>query len=328
MRPFPAIYSTLSPGALAVLLSEKYGLQNVHCKLLVRGVGDTYLVESSSERFILRIYHAVHRSLPQILEELHLLLELKQAKVAVAYPLHDHSGAIVQALNAVEGTRYAALFIYAPGSVARLLNENQLRNLGREMARFHRVSSTMTPGNSRWNFNLDTTLFRPLEMLKPVFAEDPESYTWLKEAAKEVKTLLACLDTSQFSTGYCHFDFLPKNLHFEGDAVTIFDFDFMGHGWTVNDVMTFWQHLQLDVYTGRMTQKAADDSFAIFLDAYRQLHPLSEQELAAIPYLSLGFWLFYMGFHTTHDQFYPFLQPQHLKFYTGLLRRLSEKFWN
>ena len=105
MRPFPAIYSTLSPGALAVLLSEKYGLQNVHCKLLVRGVGDTYLVESSSERFILRIYHAVHRSLPQILEELQLLLELKQAKVAVAYPLHDHSGAIVQALNAVEGTR-------------------------------------------------------------------------------------------------------------------------------------------------------------------------------------------------------------------------------
>jgi len=91
--------------------------------------------------------------------------------------------------------------------------------------------------------------------------------------------------------------------------------------------MTFWQHLALDVHFGRITQTVADEAYAVFLDAYREYRPLSEQELAAVPWLSLGFWLFYMHFHTTHDQFYPFVQPGHLKLRTDLVRKLMERNW-
>ncbi|WP_298737949.1 hypothetical protein [uncultured Chitinophaga sp.] len=44
----------------------------------------------------------------------------------------------------------------------------------------------------------------------------------------------------------------PRNFHFENDSITFFDFDIVGYGWLVNDIMTFWQHLELNVYTGRM----------------------------------------------------------------------------
>jgi Ser/Thr protein kinase RdoA (MazF antagonist) len=196
------------------------------------------------------------------------------------------------------------------------------------MARFHNVSSAIGPGKERWDFDLETTLFRPLKMLKPAFAKDPEEHTWLQQAAGQVEKKLSQLNTSGFSKGYCHFDFLPKNFHFENDSVTFFDFDFMGYGWLVNDIMSFWQHLNLDVYAGRMTQKAANDAFTIFLDGYRKHRPMSEQELAVVPYLSLGFWLFYMGFHTTHDQFYAFTQPSQLKLFTGFLRHIVEAYWN
>ncbi|ULT23346.1 phosphotransferase [Sphingobacterium sp. E70] len=201
------------------------------------------------------------------------------------------------------------LFSFARGQVVRSLNENQLRVLGNEMARFHHTSSTVSLGGERWTFDLETTVFKPLEKLRPVFKENAGEYSWLCEMAHRIEQKLSQIDPSVFSKGYCHFDFLPKNFHFENDSVTFFDFDFMGYGWLVNDIMTFWQHLILDVYTGRMTQQAAHDSYRIFLDGYRLIRPVEDEELALVPYLSLGFWLFYMGFHTSHDQFSVFSQP-------------------
>lgn len=171
------------------------------------------------------------------------------------------------------------------------------------------MSSTIALPGERWTFDLDSTLFKPLERLKSAFATDQESYLWLQKAARQVETKIAQVNTSGFLIGYCHFDLLPKNMHFDGDSVTLFDFDFMGYGWLVQDLVCFWQHLGLEVYAGRMTPPAFEEAYAIFLESYQSVHPISDQELALVPYLSLGFWLFYMGFHTTHDQFYGYIQP-------------------
>lgn len=96
---FPATYSTLCPIALSSLIAEKYELENVQCKLLVRGVGDTYLVEGAETQFILRIYRSSHRSLPQIEEEVKLLQALKQGKVSVSYPISDSLGEVIQRMK-------------------------------------------------------------------------------------------------------------------------------------------------------------------------------------------------------------------------------------
>jgi Ser/Thr protein kinase RdoA (MazF antagonist) len=324
---FPASYSTLSPLALASMVSERYGLAGVTCELLLRGVGDTYLVVYAGDRYILRAYRSSHRSLPQIKAEMELLLALKQAGVPAAYPIADLDGGEIQAVEAVEGTRHLVLFNYAPGQVAAVLSETRLRVLGYEMARFHAVSSTITLSDPRWNFDFETTLHRPIEMLKHAFREDPEGYAWVQQAARKAENALNELGVSGFAAGYCHFDFLPKNFHFDGDSITFFDFDFLGYGWLVNDIMTFWEHLCLDVHFGRMKQTDADEAYSIFVKAYGEVRPLSAAELEAVPWLSLGWWLFYMGFHTTHDQFYPFVQPAHLKLRVGLMRQLMGRYW-
>jgi len=322
---FPAMYSTLSPAALASLVSEKYNIGSVECQFLVRGVGDTYLVGDS--RYVLRVYRGSQRSLEQVQAEMELLMASRQADVPVSYPIADREGGLIQTLDAVEGTRYAVLFTYAPGSPAAVLTEQQLQLLGRQMARFHNVSSTIRLSATRWNFDMETTIDRPLAMVENAFASDPEAYAWLQSTATRVKERLASMDSRAFSSGYCHYDFLPKNFHFDGEeTLTFFDFDFFGYGWLVNDIMTFWEHLCLDVHFGRMEQEAADRAFAVFVAAYREVRSLSDAELAAVPYLSFGWWLFYMGFYTTHDQFFPFLQPAMLKLRTGLMRRLMERY--
>jgi len=324
---FPASYSTLCSSALAEFVAESYMLNDVECTLLVRGVGDTYLINSYQGRFILRLYRSSHRSFSNVQAEVGLLFILRQADVSISYPITDRHGEVIQSINAIEGPRCAVLFSYAPGQPERTLNERQLYIFGQEMARFHQVSSALTLAGDRWTFDKNTTLFDPLAKLKEAFKNDQESYTWLQNAARRVDSYLASLDTSEFSTGYCHFDFLPKNMHFVGDSITFFDFDFMGRGWLMYDIASFWQHMAIEVYAGRMTQQAFDNNYTIFLSGYRSHRAINEQELAVVPYLALGFWLFYMGFHTTHDQFYSFTQPSQLKGYIGFLKYLQTKFW-
>jgi Ser/Thr protein kinase RdoA (MazF antagonist) len=309
-------------------VEEKYGLQNVGYNLLSAGVNDSYLVESDQGKYIFRGYRSSHRSSLQIQEEVNLLLVLKQHNVSVSYPVPDLSGSYMQNIVESEGNEHFVLFTYAPGSSVKLLNHEQLQNLGREMAKFHTVSSQIKIGGSRWRIDFETTLFHPLELIKPYFADNMKDYSWLQESALRSERVLSQFDIGEFSEGYCHFDFLPKNFHFENDQITLFDFDFMGSGWLVNDIMSFWQHLILDVYTKRMSLEDAKNSYAVFLISYHHIRPFSEAELQSVPYLSLGFWLFYMGFHTTHYHFYRFLQPEHLKSVVGFLRHLVNEYWN
>jgi Ser/Thr protein kinase RdoA (MazF antagonist) len=312
---------------LISILEEKYEFKNSKCTLLSAGVNDTYLVESDQGKYILRIYLNSHRTLPQIHEEVNLLLVLKQHNVSVSYPISDMSGIFIQNILESERTRHFVLFSYAPGASVKILNHKQLQNLGHEIASFHNVSSKLKIEGSRWCFDFETTLYGPLKMLKPYFADNLEDYSWLQKTALKSEQILSQFEISQFSKGYCHFDFLPKNFHFENDHITLFDFDFMGSGWLVNDIMSFWQHLILDVYTKRISLVEAKNSYALFLISYHNTRSFSEEELQSVPYLSLGFWLFYMGFHTTHIQFYRFLQPAHLKSVIEFLRCLVKDYW-
>lgn len=294
----------------------------------MRGVGDTYLVTTPGNKYILRVYRSSHRNLRQIQTEANLLLKLYGEAVPVSYPVTDKAGEVIQSIKAIEGIRYAILFTYAHGTVARQLSQGQLNVLGTQMARMHQVSAGIKPDGSRWDFNFDTTINQPLEMIRPNFADIADDYQWLQEAGDRAVKVLTGLSSSGFTSGYCHFDFLPKNFHFDGDAITFFDFDFMGYGWLVNDIATFHQHLCLDMYTGRCTREAADEAYTTFLAAYQQVRPLTGQEKAAVPYLGLGFWLFYMGFHTTHDQFFTFTQSAHLKGIVNYLRNFVARHWD
>lgn len=324
---FPTIYSTLDPQALALMVAGRYNIAASTGQLLVRGVGDTYLIQGPAGSYILRVYRTTHRSLDNIRAEVTLLTALKQAGVSVSFPISDQEGQLIQELDAAEGKRYAVLFSYAPGKIVNVLTLSQLHSLGQEMARFHHVSAEAIPAGTRWNYDTYTTLQEPLQRLQNNFATIPDEYNWWQKATTDARLLLEQMPAHQFASGYCHYDFLPKNFHFEEDAITLFDFDFLGQGWLVNDIMTFWTHLCLDVHFNRITQLQADKSFDALLEGYHQHRSMSAAELKAIPYLSLGWWCYYMGFHATHDQFTQLVHPAQLAMRTGVIRPLAERYW-
>jgi len=297
MEIFPTQHSTLSAVALAPDLARRYGFHQSSCKLLIRNVSDTYLLETERGKFIFKIYRDNHRKKAEIEAEVELLLLCKEDGASVAYPLPDKDGIYLQAFQAAEGQRYGVLFTYAQGQVVSKMNDAQLELLGREMAKFHLVSSNIQKPLFRKSFTLESTLIQPLQSIRPAFENLPDAYQYLENTTALVLAELHQLPLDTFSQGYCQYDFLPKNFHFEGNkSLTFFDFDFAGLGYLINDITSLYVHFFLEGHSGRMPMEEAQHSFALFLAAYQQLKPVSESEIGAIRLFGFGWWMFYLGF--------------------------------
>lgn len=326
---FPTQYSTVSTKALERFLNEQYGFQEMSCRLLIRNVSDTYLLEGESEKYIFKIYRNTHRNLSEIKAEVELLHHLKQQGAKVAFPIFDKQGNDIQSFNVAEGVRYGVLFTYALGKPVYDLNEHQLLTVGREMAINHNISSKVTLSHLREKLDINTTLLTPLEVIKPAFKDLPEEYEYLRVTSDKVIAKLDEFDTTKFSYGYCHYDYLPKNFHFdENDNITFFDFDFASKGFLVNDVMTFFVHFFFHVHFKAITQEQADKDFDTFLKGYRENRELSDEEIATIPYLGFMFWMYYFKFQFEHFEDWSnyFFTPRFIKERVTLIKKWTDLY--
>lgn len=218
---FPTQYSTVSTKALGLFLNERYSFKEMSCRLLIRNVSDTYLLEGESEKYIFKIYRNKHRSLSEIKAEVELLHHLKQHGAKVAFPIFDKDGNDIQSFNLAEGIRYGVLFTYAIGKPVYDLSEHQLLTVGREMAVNHNISSKVELSYLRETLGINTTLLTPLEVIKPAFKDLPDEYEYLRVTSFKVIEKLNEFNLTKFSYGYCHYDYLPKNFHFdENDNIT------------------------------------------------------------------------------------------------------------
>lgn len=326
---FPTQYSTLSSKALKDYIAQKYALDVVACRYLLRGVSDTYVVECPNKKYIFKLYRDSHRSLTEIKGEVALLEALTEKGAKVAPVVADALRQTVQPLQAAEGMRHGVLFAFAPGKNVYDLTDNQLTVLGREMAFNHNITSTLTLPFTRKAYTLHTTLTQPLAATKPFFHDFPEGHDYLvTEAAHIVKTLEE-LGSDTFSQGYCHYDYLPKNFHFdEQDNITLFDFDFAGWGFLVNDLTSFSIHLYFHMVHKKMTQEEAASAFHTLVRSYRQHRSLSDNELRAIPALGFMFWMFYLGFQCENfdDWSNTFMGPRYLRERISMLQHYTLLF--
>lgn len=327
METFPTQYSVLASSAIGNHIEQHYGYTPLTCKLLIHNVADAYLLTSQSDKYIFKIYRSVHRSLEEIKAELELLTILYPRGAKVARPLADLSGKTIQEFHAAEGLRHGVLFAYAHGSVHTDLSKQQLQTIGREMALIHQISSSVELSFPRRPYNLDTMIDEPMKRIRPDFNGMEEEYEYLTETCSKIKEGIGSFNLHNFSYGYCHYDYLPKNFHFQEDgSVTFFDFDFAGKGYLVNDLASFYAHFFLQVMFKKMTQSEADAAFAVFIESYRSVQPLSDEELRSVPYFGFAWWIFYFGFHHDHFEDWSnfFYHPRFIKERVGWIRTYAD----
>jgi Ser/Thr protein kinase RdoA (MazF antagonist) len=328
MEIFPAQYSTLSSIALKGHIEKAYGLHSLTCRLLAHNVSDTYLLEGPQNKFVFRVYRKNYRSLDEIKGEMELLEILKAGSVPVSHPIAGPSGNTIQAFDAAEGRRYGVLFTYATGKPHMAPDNDQLTILGKNMALMHNITCDCSLHYERPVYDIDNTLRKPLALIRERFSPLADEYDYLQNIADKVIKKLSETDTTLFSYGYCHYDLLPKNFHFdEGNAVTFFDFDWAGKGWLANDLMTFRIQLFFLVNFKKITAEKADEMFGTLVEAYRSERPVSEEELAAIPLLGVMFFIYGFGFYEENfDDFaINFLTPRFIKERVELIKNWAEQ---
>ena len=112
------IRSLIHPNSIFTFVKNHYDLGSTfRCTLLYTGVGDHYLIETKSSKFVLRVY------LPEIYfieGKSSFIYETEWAdyikdKVSIIYPIPMKNGEFVSELVSVEGKRYCTMFSFAEG---------------------------------------------------------------------------------------------------------------------------------------------------------------------------------------------------------------------
>jgi Ser/Thr protein kinase RdoA (MazF antagonist) len=241
---FPVTYSTLSPDALMTHLLSQYDIgELLSCEFWCRGLSDVYLVETRVAQYVLRVSHAHWRSRAEVGFELELLEFLNQKRVPVAYPLRTKVGELWIAIQAPEGDRYAALFIYAPGCVPiGDLNPAQSYTLGRSVAQLHEVGQGFKSEFVRSPLNLDYLLDQSIEVIQPFMVDRRSDWLSLLETAEDLQRSLSSISTDSRYWVLCWGDPHSGNVHFTSDdRLMMFDFDQCGYGWRAFEVAKFFQ---------------------------------------------------------------------------------------
>jgi Ser/Thr protein kinase RdoA (MazF antagonist) len=279
-----ASYSTLRLAALQTLLDEKYGMTSASLTFLKRGFNDTYLVNTSGDRYILRVYRTGRRSLEEIRSEVKVLLFLGKQNIFVSIPLADANDVFVQPLPSAEGMRYAVLFSFVEGEAIRKPTIDQCHLAGEAIAKIHHSLSSFEPGPMTWNYQPDAVFRFVRASVDSVLAAFPDDLLWLDSLEESFRKRLSGI---VLRNGICHGDLQPENFHFlPGSNVSFIDFDFSGYGPLLFD---------LGAYTWYDHRGKSREMLQAFYKGYGSVIPLSDQETALIPWFGALRALFLMG---------------------------------
>lgn len=294
--PFPVIHSILSGQALLERILSNYPIATpLSCRLYKRGLNDTYVVTTEREPYVLRVYRRGWRTRSEIDFELELLTFLHERNMPVAYPIARKQGGFIEFVEAPEGKRYIALFIYAAGQpVGNNLTARQSQRLGEVLAIVHNQMDDFRSHFSRPALDSDYLLDTPLTTVKRLYSHRAAGIAYLEEQVENLKQQLIELQlgTKAPTYGVCMGDLHAGNAHFsELDEPTLFDFDQCGYGWRTFDIGKFLH----TAHRSNLSKQVQTQ----FLKGYENIRQLSRVEHISIPLFTKVAHIWLMGIRTS-----------------------------
>jgi Ser/Thr protein kinase RdoA (MazF antagonist) len=269
----------VDPAALVPLIEQEYGLPGpLTCSWIRRGFNDSYLVETRSAKYVLRLYfnHKYWISGPDDFRfELELLRFVHDHGVAVAPPIPRRDGDLLGTHATDSGARHYALFAFADGAIRGPLTAAQARTLGRTLAEFHAAADRFRPSRpayGRYHMDLRYLLDQPIELLDAFLREHGrEGLERFQPHVAALRERVLALPKDRGRFGVIHGDPHRGNAAVtEAGEVTLIDFDHGGFGWRAYDLAVCWRSLPA----------AAQGAC---LEGYAAVRPLSDEERELLP---------------------------------------------
>jgi Ser/Thr protein kinase RdoA (MazF antagonist) len=312
-------YSTLSPAAVVAHILREYKLGELtSCEFLARGLNDTFRVQASDRSYAFRVYRAGWRSESEIQYELDVLLHLDRKGIPVSIPIAGKDGSLLHRILQPEGPRYAVLFTYAEGEQPGALSETHARLFGTATAELHAASDGFLTHHERFGLDLDHLVDQPLSAALPFLAHRPDDQLYLRELATRICHRIEAVQ-AELNFGFCHGDLHSINAAFDGEKVTMFDFDCCGFGWRSYDIA---------VYRWLLEMRNLASNWQPFLEAYQERRPLNPIDLSAVPLFVTARYIWILGLHTSNASFLgrSFLNDQlYWNYWLKLIRDWDEK---
>lgn len=264
------------------------------CEFFTGGFNDTYRVKTrSGSTYYLRVYRRSWRTLPDILYELDLLNYLRTKDFPAARPVARRDGSYCVELPAPEGTRYAALFSEAMGKDITYDQEPEKvsHRYGQAVAQLHNSVADFLSPHQRFHVDLELLIDTPLRNIALFLAHRPQDWAYLQRFAADLRQRIVDLPIDELEQGFCHGDLQGYHANVDADGImTFYDFDCGGYGYRAYDLAVFRWCSRL--------QEQEELRWEPYLRGYREIRPLKELDVQAIPFFVGARYLWHMGVHT------------------------------
>ena len=220
--------------------------------------------------YFLRFNHETERSTERIEAELRYISRLIDRGINANVPIPSLSGNLVESVDTGLGVFNAVLFKKVPGVNIETedLDTNGFKLWGQALARIHEAGEGQaSSGAPSW--------FDHLNAIRSIAKDNPV----LRSEVKKLENVLVQYNQTA-NYGLVPFDFEMDNINWVGDSPGFMDFDDFCYHWHAADIA----YALRDLYDDRMTGFDPDDSrFRSFIEGYRGVKSISDEELERIP---------------------------------------------
>jgi Ser/Thr protein kinase RdoA (MazF antagonist) len=294
---FPVTYSLLSKQAILSHIKDNYEVHEpIKFKYFLRGMNDTYILETGTDKYIFRVYRADRRNKSEIAFELDLLSYLNENGVSVSIPITKKDGTLINEFFVTEGVKYGVMFSFADGKEKPIHAVEDSYTFGKSVAHIHKVTDNFKSEHVRGNLNLEHLIENPLDIIKLHMDHRQEDYDYINNLALNLKKQIM-EKVEGLDWGVCHGDLHGNtNVAFaDNGKLTHYDFDICGYGWRSYDIAEF--RLAREIHSGH-NKDEVERLWDAFLNGYRDVRDLSENDVKIVSiFVALRqLWLFGLCF--------------------------------
>jgi len=237
-----------------------------------------FFFKRAGQDAVLRFNHAAERTIEAIQAEIAYVNALAEQGLPVAKPIHSRNGTYVERVETAHGTFHAVVFTALQGQQLEVedLSPVQFSQWGRALGTLHNASAQLAVAGQT-SMQQRPTWQDHLAMATVLI---PATETAALQTLGALQQQLRQLPVTVDNFGLIHYDFELDNLIWVGEIAGIIDFDDSAFYWYVADIALALSDVLGDRASAVDLQ---NPSFLHFIEGYRSVRPLAQEEIDLIP---------------------------------------------
>lgn len=295
--------------AIAKKALEAWGLQGAELDLVKHRENSVFKVSTGDgARFALRVHRAGYHSDNALNSELTWMEALRKSGILTPRVVPTMSGALYAVIAGAGDERQCDLLEWIDGQLFNDLGRvergmkaelcDRYRKLGLLAAKVHNFAEGWQKPDGFERLAWDEEGLVGKNSLWGAFWEHPllsrKQSLQIRKARIVLFQFLKKLGKDPENYGLLHADFLPENILFDGQNLTLIDFDDCGFGWHLFEMATS--------LFPQINQPFFDDLVTAYVEGYRQERSLADEQLEIFPAFLLIRGLTYLGWLNTRGK--------------------------